>query len=316
MITFSAPGKIHLLGEHTVVYGKPALLTAINKRITVSIAPLSERKQTMQLDSQLSLLQITLENVIKNKFHLKKIPNYSIAIKSELPIGSGLGSSAALSVAFTAGLLSYLKIDSDKIVINELAYEGEKIFHGKPAGADNTTVTYGGFIWYRKELEELKVFYSIPQKIHPKIEQFFLINSGKPLETTKDMVVKVGLLKSKNPAKVKKIFDDQEQLTKDLLIALINGEHQNLISIIRKGEHNLEAIGVVGKKSKNMIKEIETIGGGCKILGGGGFESGSGMLLAYHTDPKKLLSLIKKNNWDYMEITLGEEGLKREEESV
>ena len=311
MITFSAPGKIHLLGEHTVVYGKPALLSAIDKRICVTLSP-STKETVQDLDPQLQLLKQTVEEIITKKFKIKRIPRYEISIRSELPIGSGLGSSAALSVAFSASLLRLLSISTDLATINEIAYEGEKIFHGKPAGADNTTVCYGGFIWYRKELEELKVFHSIEKKIHPTIEQFFLIDSGKPVETTKEMVKKVAILKSKNPSKVKKIFDEQEELTRLLLLALVDGNHRQLISIIRRGEKNLEALGVVGKKSKEMIEEIEQVGGACKILGGGGFKEGSGMLLAYHKSPEKLLAIINKNDWQHMKIKLGVDGLREE----
>ena len=43
-IVVSAPGKIHLLGEHAVVYGKPALLVAINKRCTVTLTPRKDKQ--------------------------------------------------------------------------------------------------------------------------------------------------------------------------------------------------------------------------------------------------------------------------------
>ncbi len=45
-IKVSAPGKIHLMGEHSVVYGKPALLAAINKRVFVELVPRKDKKNT------------------------------------------------------------------------------------------------------------------------------------------------------------------------------------------------------------------------------------------------------------------------------
>ena len=60
MVKVSVPGKVHLMGEHAVVYGKPALLAAIDKRLTVTI----EKHDTLQkypeyIDHILSLVQKT-----------------------------------------------------------------------------------------------------------------------------------------------------------------------------------------------------------------------------------------------------------------
>ena len=80
-----------------------------------------------------------------------------VVVNSELPLGSGLGSSAALCVALSAALLSLsdsLKLDfshqgwqtfgdSELDLVNKWAFEGEKIIHGRPSGIDNTVSTFG-----------------------------------------------------------------------------------------------------------------------------------------------------------------------------
>ncbi len=323
-ITYSAPGKIHFLGEHTVVHGKPALLAATNLRIAVTISHLrGVTSASKDSSKEVKRLRETVENVVKNKFKLKKIPAYTADIRSQIPIGAGMGSSAASSSAYLASLLTFLKIDWDLNLINELAYECDKVFNGNPSGGDNTTVVKGGFIWFRKEADYLKIFSPLPFSLHPRVKPFLTIDSGKPVESTAEMVAKVKakLYKSSKPnpdlsidfqPRVVKLFDHQEQLVKDLARALKEGNEDLLIKVIRLGEKNLEKLGVVGKIAKSIIREIEKIGGAGKIMGGGGISEGSGMLLAYHKNPKKLETLSKKENWKSVKIKLGGEGLRKE----
>lgn len=305
MITISAPGKIHLLGEHSIVYGKPALLAAINLRIYITISRENgEYKLPSNIDEQQIIrVQNTLEDIIKKRFG-KKIPPYQLAIKSQLPIGVGLGSSAAFSACLVAATLSFLKINWDLDLINELAYEAEKVFHGNPSGGDNTTVVFGGLLWFRKEFERVKV--------HKNFKQFILINSGKPVESTKEMVEKVKLKVQSAKFKVEKIFNDQEQLTKQLAQVLKDGDEDLLIKIIKAGEKNLEKLGVVGKVAQAIIRQIEKLGGAAKISGAGGIKKGSGMLLCYHRNPQVILDFASKNNLEAFKIKIGEEGLRVE----
>jgi mevalonate kinase len=95
------------------------------------------------------------------------------------------------------------------------------------------------------------------------------------------------------------------------LVALVDGETEQVIEIIKKGQHNLEKIGVVGKKAQSIIRQVESIGGAGKILGGGGISEGSGMLLVYHQDKNKLLDLLKEKNWNYFKIQVGQKGLQQ-----
>lgn len=304
MITVSAPAKIHLLGEHAVVYGKPALLAATDLRITVSI---ENFRSAQNFDSEFIQLKKVIETSIKKKFKVKEIPSYSITISSDIPIGSGLGSSAAISAAYSCALLKFLNLPHDNKTVFEIAYEGEKFFHGNPSGGDLATVIEGSFLWYRREFDFLKTFSPLPFGLHKNIKNFYLIDSGKPEETTKEMVVDVvGVQYKKNPKLVQRIFDDQERLTKQMVIALRDGDEESLLETIRDGEKNLEKLGVVGKKAQKIIREIEKLGGAAKIMGGGGVKDGSGMLLVYLIDNKKIAEL---KAFKLIDVKLNQKGI-------
>ncbi len=305
MIRVSAPAKIHLLGEHSVSYGRPALLTAIDLRLTLS---LDKAKTQSYPIKQIAKAQKATEKSIKMAFKIKKIPPYKIEIDSQIPIGSGLGSSSAISACLTKALLTFLKISSDNEKVYKLAMDPENIFHGKSSGGDLAAVTYGGLIWFRNELDNLKIIKPLDFLVGSKIGYFFLVDSGKPKETTRQMVEKVGILNQNNPFFAQKIFSSQESLTKQMAVALQIGDTKKISAAIKLGQRNLEKLGVVGKKSLDIIRKIEKSGGYAKILGGGGIKGGSGMILVYHKDPKKLKSL----DLNPIPIKLAQEGLRVE----
>lgn len=313
MITVSAPGKIHLLGEHAVVYGKPALLATVGLRVTVTLNPAKSRTYIDTIVEKHGVITAVVESVIKKKLNITKIPPYKLEISSQIPIGSGLGSSAAVSAAYIAALLSFLKVRWNLKVINELAYEAEKAFHGNPSGGDNSTVVYGGLLWFRKESPGLKIIQPLQFSILPKLaKNFILVNTGKPQETTKQMVEMVSTKYKVQSAKLEKIFDNQEQLVKNLLLALRDGNENQLIQIIRAGERNLEAIGVVSPSVKSIIRKIEQAGGAAKICGAGGKTKATGVLLCYHSKPSAIENIAKAHNLDYFKTALGVQGLRME----
>lgn len=301
MIKVSAPGKIHLLGEHAVVYGKPALLTTVDLRITVTVIPSTSEGSHP--------LKKIIEPIIKNYFKLKKIPPYKLELSSQIPIGAGLGSSAAVSAAYIGALLTFLKIKWDKTLINELTYEAEKVFHGNPSGGDNSTVVYGGLVWFRKETPQLKIIqplqFTIPSKL---AKNFVIINTGKPKESTKDMVEMVG----KKYKKFQKIFDHQEQLVRELGTVVKEANEKEFIRIIKEGEKNLESIGVVSKFAQEIIRKIEKEGGAAKICGAGASSGPTGVLLCYHQNKKILEKIASENSLNYFSVKLGVEGVKHE----
>lgn len=309
----SAPGKIHLLGEHAVVYGKPALLTAINRRLYVEIKRHSELIINSEEKNQKFVLQII--DIFKNIYRIVKLPPLEIKITSQIPIGSGMGSSAALSSALIGALMKELKGIWNPNKINEFAYEAEKIAHGNPSGADNTTIVFGGLVWFRKEFDFLKSIWSLPILSY-KFPSFVFINSGKPLETTKEMVAKVGDLYNKTPKKTMELFNDQENLVKRLLLSFKTGDKEEMKKVIFQGERNLEKMGVVGRFAQKVIRKIEAHGGVAKICGAGGYKRGSGIILCYHKELQVVKKISGMFELESFPVKPGEEGIRIENKQI
>jgi len=306
-IIVSAPAKIHLLGEHSVVYARPALLTAINKRVYVRI---KEGKEKNPKSNNVRIRKV-VESVVEGFFR-QKIPPHTLSIEATFPVGCGLGASAAICAAYIGALLLLLGKKFDKEKINQLSYDCEKVFHGNPSGADNATVVFGGLVWYRKELESIKLLKKLDDSSISRLTQFVLINSSKPEETTKEMVEKVAGLAKKYPSRVKNIFYEQEILVKQLAQAILLKNYNSLMFAIRQGERNLEELGVVGKKAKGIIREVERAGGVAKICGGGGVKNGSGMILCFHQDANAILEIATRQQLEAFPILFEKEGVRIE----
>ncbi len=269
------------------MYGYPALVAAVDRRV--------------YLDLDIVSGQIKME------------------LRSHIPKQSGMGSSAALAVVEQAALL-YLagQHQLDRKRINILAFELEKAAHGNPSGVDNTIAINGGILLYQKEKSFKKLTLN-------KLPQFLLVNTGKPVETTKEMVEKIKIKypsprqkKSQSkagPPRVENIKNNLAKigsLPKKFVEALKFGNVDNLSHLIIENERCLEELGVVGEKAIRVIKEIRQIGGAAKICGAGGIKNGSGIALVYHQD----LTVIKKycsgHKLKFFEVKLGGEGLREE----
>lgn len=310
MITVSAPGKVHLLGEWSVVWGKPAILATVDLRVNITLSTSSVASSTQ------SEIKKIVEPIVKKHLKIKTIPSYNLAISSQLPIGAGLGSSAAISASYITALLTFLKVKWDLNLVNSLTYEAEKVFHGNPSGGDNSTVVFGGLVWFRKEDPNLKLIQPLPFTIPAKLaKNFILINTGTPKETTKQMIAMTQELFDKKPKLKETFLTTQERLVRELLPALKDAGEKELIRIIREGEYNLDKIGVVSPYAKSIIRKIESAGGAAKICGAGGKTGPTGVLLAYHKDKSKLEKLAESFNLPFFSTSLGVAGLKQESAS-
>ena len=307
--TVSVPGKIFLMGEHSVVYGKPAILSAINRRVYVRVAKTDDGKHEIESgDNQFigNVLELTALHL-----KIKTLPYLKVIITSQLKKGYHLGSSAAVAAATIAAVLYHLKKIWNPELVNQLAYSAEKAKHGLPSGADNTACVFGGLIWYRNELSYLKSIWQLSLKSE-LLNNFYLVDSGKGEESTKDMVAMVKKRYLDNKQLYQRLFISNEEAVRNIAESLKNGNENALIQAIRKGSFTLKKMGVVSPMAADLIDTFESSGGAAKILGGGGRKKSVGYLLIYHKDKKILKDISASCGFSIEAVRLGEEGMRLE----
>jgi len=157
----SACGKIILLGEHAVVYGRPALAVPISLAVEACVQPAKAGRQGVHMliprwgvEQQIrennqqgisgSLYEILLELGLQKE-------NMTIEVFPHLPKAVGLGGSAALAVAVLRALDVHFELNLGNERLNALAFECEKTAHGTPSGIDNTLATYGKALVYQNK---------------------------------------------------------------------------------------------------------------------------------------------------------------------
>jgi mevalonate kinase len=161
MALASAPGKIILFGEHAVVYGQPALAVPVTQvHADVEIVASTHAgiwidAPDVDLHAELNTLPSDhpIASVIHNFLFLWRVspfPNLAIRISSSIPVASGLGSGAAVTVALTRALASCFDHPITDEEVNAFAYEIEKLHHGTPSGIDNTVITYASPVYFIK----------------------------------------------------------------------------------------------------------------------------------------------------------------------
>lgn len=300
MTTVSVPGKIILMGEHAVVYGKPALIAAVDRRLRVTVSD-SDRQEIISDEGKDYIKHIRA--IVMHHFNIRENHPVKIEVSPDIPAGYHLGSSAAVAAGVVGALSYHLRKAWNPTLINQRAYEAEKYIHQNASGVDPAAVVSGGLIWYRKELDFLRSIWQFPFGIPDALNNFCLIDTGRPVESTGDMVAYVSAKRKVQSAKYEKLFTENEYQTKRVAVAIKEGNEGELIGAIRAGERTLEDMGVVSKKVIPLIREIEKDGGVAKILGGGGRKEGVGFLLGYHHNPAK---------WNGLPIQLGEEGIRLE----
>ena len=299
-ITYSAPAKVILSGEHAVVYGNPGLIAAIDRRLIFTVLP--SRKKTTQTNI------LWAEKIIKDYFSNHKIKyqnkNFTCEIQSTIPLGRGLGSSAAFSVAAIAALLDFFTGRQwEKNTIYELAYQLEKKFHHNSSGVDPAASCYGGLLFYRKELDCLKVILPLPFILPTKISRtLYLVDSGKPEETTGEMVKLVS--RQKLPLLA------MEKVTKQMIQAI---KDANLRLFQQAVHHNavlLEQISAVAEKTKKLQESWKNFAVS-KITGASGYKLFSGYILVSTKQPERLKTYCRNNCLPIIKLAAINSGLEK-----
>jgi mevalonate kinase len=150
-------GKIILLGEHSVVYGYPALAAALDRGVKIDAVPTPAGGQ-MRVDVPSWNLRLTADDdhslahglcAIADALELGR-PPISFVGDAQIPPGAGLGASAAFAVAIARSILAYQKKPTDAPTVSKAASASEDVLHGKASGVDVALAIHGGIGVFRK----------------------------------------------------------------------------------------------------------------------------------------------------------------------
>lgn len=273
MSVASAPGKIILFGEHAVVYGRPAIAVPVTQvHADVEVAESSRpgiwiHAPNVDLDSELNTLPSDhpLAAVIHNLFFslgISPFPPLDITINSSIPVASGLGSGAAVSVALIRALSSALGRPLSDDQVNAFTYEIERLHHGTPSGIDNTVITYASPVYFIKghPIETLKV--SRP---------FMLVIGDTGISApTKQSVGDVRRLWTKNNLRMEQVFDEIAQISLMARRIIECGQPEMLGELMDQNHAFLQEMAVSSSELDSLVRAARTAGAlGAKMSGGG-----------------------------------------------
>jgi mevalonate kinase len=246
LVTWSAPGKVFLFGEHAVVYGKPGIAMAIKPRVFVTVRNTKrpQRAKSPYIDGCFEMMGVM----------------GSVYINSQIPSSSGLGSSAAVTVATLSAINDEFSQNKSREEIANMAFEIEKkVQKGRASPTDTTVSSYGGIVLIsggsRRRLP--------PQNLH------LVIGDSLVSHSTARMVEQVGDLKKKHPEIVDPILDAIEGVSMSAIHHLNNPKE--LGRYMDMNHALLDALGVGHPQLSKMVLASRGAGAfGAKITGAGG----------------------------------------------
>jgi mevalonate kinase len=311
-----APGKLILSGEHAVVYGYPALAMAVDRYIdldiTAQVSPIISfaqanvvgthdlsfpALQALQrrinqhyqdflagtlgvrdiLSAPVELAQYAL-SLLLTEYQPQLTAGFHLQIESSIPLGCGMGSSAALILSIIFGVAQYLQLNVTNEDCYRLGLAAENMQHGRSSGMDLLTSLHGGCIYRHQD--------TISVRAAPRISMF-LVNTGVPQSSTGECVAKAATY-----FKTSNIGEEFAAVTQELDRQL---QANNMLSVqqaVRANQVLLNQIGVVPEKIQHFVKEIEKQGGAAKICGAGAVTGEqAGMVLVVIKD-EQVLKLI------------------------
>ncbi|MFI5421877.1 MAG: mevalonate kinase [Nitrososphaerales archaeon] len=310
-VSASAPGKIILTGEHFVVHGSYAVAAGINRRVRVTVKPskngfssIASGKDSSKVASEDGKFRAakTIIRKLVQDYEQNSNP-IEVQIDSDIPAGSGLGSSAAVSVACTAAITKYFgNIVSSKDLF-ALAMFGEKQVHGNPSGIDIEASISGGIILFNKSTGAKTI------KTQNRVS-LGVIYSGEKRSTSL-LVAKVARQRDAHPNFFRNLTKSASYQSLELTDALNRGDVERIGTLFNIAQTELEWIGVSTPSIQKIIERVSGEGTyGAKITGAGG---GGSIIVA--AKPQILSSLINSliANYPHSFVTqLNQEGLRWE----
>jgi mevalonate kinase len=283
----TACGKVILFGEHAVVYGHPAIAVPVRQvraRVTVETAPcrsgltlvaadlgrITPLRDAAENDPLAHMVRLTLDHLGAS------VPDITLIIRSTIPIASGLGSGAAVSVAIVRALTAYLGCEVAPATVSQLVFEVEKLHHGTPSGIDNTVVAYEMPVFFAKggQIETLEVGTPI---------NLLIADTGVPSHTR----VAVGDVRrgwKRDVARYEFLFEQIGQVTREARALIIAGSGVVRLGELMNRNHELLCqMDVSSTGIERLVTSAQAAGAlGAKLSGAG--RGGNVIVLVWPSD--------------------------------
>jgi hydroxymethylglutaryl-CoA reductase len=302
-------GKIILLGEHAVVYGRHAIATPIPLAIQAHVQRGGDGVQLIiprwgveqrlhrsaekqhSYEQSLAIIFKTL-GLERESMRLEIFPN--------VPRAMGLGGSAAIAVATIRALDRCFELGLNDERVNELAFECEKIAHGTPSGIDNTLSTYGQTMLFRSGESPLRKVIEIDHAVQ-------LVVGISGIESlTAATVARVRKAREAHPDLYENIFNQIDSLVIEGVNALVEHKLETLGELMNICHGLLNAMQVSSWELEEMIQIARRHGAlGAKLTGGGG---GGSIIALCPPEPgaaDRIESGIRDAGYQTIQVTIG-----------
>lgn len=324
-----APAKLILSGEHAVLHGAPAIATAVNRFCHIqlthdpSLPPglgliTPSWAQAMSIDlkemDQIHRAWTQLEGKPSTKMTVKEFISVTVSIfldtckltldhhirvsiQSDIPIGSGLGSSAACLCSLLSALAQHFSMTIHQKLLLDMAIRCENFQHGQSSGLDIKASLYGGCRYYHKD-EQTLLPLSLP--LH-------LIYTGQPISNTAECTRLTRKLLANDTHMLSELIQTTESLKEQLITP--NGNHDAIHAIIAHNHQLLSKLGVVSQKVNAMITEIENTGGAAKVSGAGSVRGDASGMVWCLGDPSALQAIATQYQYPFFTLNPCDHGV-------
>lgn len=263
----TATGKIILMGEHSVVYGEPAIaMPFLATNIQVKITPSTHHSiDSVYFSGALTDVPDSLKNIekliltLQEKF--QQTTGVHLEITSNIPSERGMGSSAAAAVAITRSYFNYQKTTLSDNELLELVNFSEKIAHGNPSGIDAAATSGPNPLYFIKG-QELQSF---PMNV----DAYLVVADTGIKGRTRGAVADVAKMYQEK-AGVPEIIQTLGTYTKNAKQAIIDNRPLELGSLMTKAHRGLKALGV-SNDALDLLTDTAIANNalGAKLTGGG-----------------------------------------------
>lgn len=207
--------------------------------------------------------------------HLKFQDRLNIRLKSNIPMGCGMGSSAASILSLLRAIGHYFRVEFRPDWYYTYSLEAEKLQHGYPSGVDSYISLHGGAARFQNGAAERMPLPRFPMA---------LVNTGTPATTTGECVSRVqSEFGADNP-----IWDEFDAVTRRMETAIRADDMDATLAAVRENHRLLTRIGVVPERVQAFVREVENEGGAAKISGAGAIAGEqAGMVMICGSMPTK-----------------------------